>query len=67
MKAAYNENGNKPARLYDWHRLIGGEGCLAVQSIVRPGDVIILLDEFLQQSCQVLFIENEHMVQEFSP
>jgi uncharacterized protein YbcI len=67
MEAAYNWNGNKPARIRDWRRLIGGKGRLAVQSIMRPGDVIILLDGFLQQSCQVLFIENEHMVQKLSP
>jgi hypothetical protein len=67
MEAAYTLNGNKPARIRDWRRLIGGRGRLAVQSIMRPGDVIILLNEFLQQSCQELFIENEHMVQELSP
>jgi hypothetical protein len=63
MEAAYNWNGNKPARISGWRRLIGGKGRLAVQSIMRPGDVIILIDEFLQSSCQVLFIENEPMIQ----
>jgi len=63
MQAAYNWKGNKPARLCDGLRHIGAKGCLAFQTIMRPGDVVILIDEFLQQSCQVLFIENEQMVQ----
>ena len=67
METAYNWNGNEPGRFCDWRKLFGGKGSLAVQSKMRPGDVIILLDEFLQQSCQVLFIENENMIQELSP
>ncbi len=50
MQAAYNWNGNKPARLCDGLRLIGAKGRLAVQTIMRPGDVIILFDVFPQQS-----------------
>jgi hypothetical protein len=42
MQTACNRNGNKPARLFDRLRLIGGNGSLAIQSIMRPGGVIIL-------------------------
>ena len=67
MKAADNWNGNKSARLSDRIRLIGGKGRLAFQPMMRPGNVIILLDVFLEQSFQVFFIENDHMVQELAP
>ena len=67
MKAAYNWNGNEPARLSDRIRLIGGKGRVALQSMMRPGDVIILLDVFLEQPFQVFFTENDYMVQQFAP
>jgi hypothetical protein len=57
MQSACNWNGNKPARFYDSLRLIGGKGSLTVQSMMRPGDMIILFDVFIQQSLQVLFAE----------
>lgn len=67
MQATYNWNGNKPARLCDGVRLIGAKGRLAVQTIMRPGDVIILFDVFPQQSFQVFFSENHDVIQQLPP
>ena len=50
-----------------WLRLIGGKGRPAVQSIMSPGDVIILCDLCLQQSFQIFFTENNDMIQKLAP
>jgi hypothetical protein len=67
MKLACNWNGNQPARLTDRIRLIGGKGRLAYQPIMRNGNMILLLNVFLEQSFQVFFTENDYMVQALAP
>jgi hypothetical protein len=67
MKPAYSWYGIQPARLSDRFGIFGGKGRFAFQSMMRPGNVIILLDVFLEQSFQVFLIENDHIVQELAP
>src|ERR1035437_2341954 len=37
--------------------------CVAIESLVRPGRMVVLLDEFPQQSLQMALPQDDHMVQ----
>ena len=65
VQAVENGGGDKPAaagRIYlPWNRRV------SIQRQVRPDGIVILLDEFIQDSPQMLFVEKYHVIQAFPP
>ena len=67
MQSAQDRRGDQPGGAGD--RSIGlrlGNRRVAIESLVRPGRMVVLLDEFPQQSLQVALAQDDHVVQKLS-
>ena len=46
-------------------RLLGGNGCVPVQSLMGPGEMVVLLNVFPEQTVQVPFTEHDDVIEQF--
>ena len=46
-------------------RLLSGNGCVTVQSLMRPGEMVVLLKVCPEQTVQVPFTEHDDVIEQF--
>ena len=49
----------------DWLRLLAGDGSVAVQALVRSSNVIVLADEFVEQSLKMVLVQHNNVIEKF--
>ena len=67
MQTSQYRNGNEFALVRDFWRLWVRNRRVTLQALVRPGHMIILFDELLQEPFQMTLAQHDHIVKDLSP